>query len=147
MNDLKQVATSPPNKGLIVHPAEEAATAAEQLAVALGNNLNVFRSLDTLIEVTSPNVSKGHALAALADYYGISQSEVMAIGDQDNDIDMIAWAGVGVAMGNASLGAKAAADYIAPPISEEGAAWAIEEFVLERPSKHHPSEISKQAHD
>ena len=147
VNDLKQVATSPPNKGLIVHPAEEAGTAAEQLAAALGNYLNVFRSLDTLIEVTSPNVSKGNALATLADYYGISQSEVMAIGDQDNDIDMIAWAGVGVAMGNASLGAKAAADYIAPPISEEGAAWAIEEFVLERPSIHRSSGIAKQAHD
>ena len=54
----------------------------------------------------------------------------MAIGDQDNDIDMIAWAGVGVAMGNASPGARDAADQIAPPVDEDGAAWAIEQFVL-----------------
>jgi hydroxymethylpyrimidine pyrophosphatase-like HAD family hydrolase len=45
---------------------------------------------------------------------------------------MIAWAGVGVAMGNASAGAKAAANTIAPPIEAEGDVWAIETFILEQ---------------
>jgi hypothetical protein len=85
-----------------------------------------------LIEITAPNVSKGQALDTLAAYYNIPQSEVMAIGDQDNDVEMIAWAGLGIAMGNASPRAKAAADYIAPPLEEEGAAWAIEHFILEQ---------------
>ena len=69
-------------------------------------------------------------METLAAYYGISQNEVMAIGDHDNDVEMIAWAGLGVAMGNASARAKAAADVIAPPFAEEGAAWAIEHFIL-----------------
>lgn len=130
VNDLKQVTTSSPLKGMIVLSAKEAGAVVAQLRTALGDHLNVFRSLDRLIEVTSPNVSKGHALATLADYLNIDRSEVMAIGDQDNDIEMIAWAGVGIAMGNGSTGAKAAADHIAPSISQEGAVWAIERFIL-----------------
>jgi hypothetical protein len=132
VNDLKLVTTSAPFKGLIVHPAAEAGIITAQLAEALDGALSVFQSFDTLIEVTSPRVSKGQALATLANYYGLAQDEVMAIGDQDNDIDMIAWAGLGIAMGNASAGAKAAADTIAPPIEAEGAAWAIETFILEQ---------------
>ncbi len=130
VSDLKQALTDPPLKGLIVHPPEEGATIVKRVQTVLGDRLRAIRSLDILIEVTAPNVSKGYALATLADYYDISQSEVMAIGDQDNDIEMIAWAGLGVAMGNASTGAKVVADYIAPPVSEEGAAWAIEYFIL-----------------
>lgn len=132
VSDLKVVTTSAPFKGMIVHPAAEAALITAQLAEALDEALSVFQSLDTLIEVTSPRVSKGQALATLANYYGLAQDEVMAMGDQDNDIDMIAWAGLGIAMGNASVGAKAAANYIAPPIEAEGAVWAIETFILEQ---------------
>jgi hypothetical protein len=54
----------------------------------------------------------------------------MAIGDHDNDETMLSWAGVGVAMGNGSPRAKAAADWIAPEISADGAAVAIERFAL-----------------
>ena len=131
VDDLKQAITSAPIKAMVVHPPEEVERLVDQLRVALGKDLRVFRSLEPLIEITSAGVSKGRALALLAEYYGFAQSEVMAIGDQDNDIDMIAWAGLGVAMGNASPGAKAAADVVAPPISEEGAAWAIERFILQ----------------
>lgn len=130
VSDLKQVVTTPPIKGLIVHPADEAAALTSELKSTLNGSLNVFLSHATLIEITSPLVSKGHALAALAAYYNIPQSEVMAIGDHENDIEMLAWAGLGVAMGSATAGAKAAADVIAPPLSEDGAAWAIEKFIL-----------------
>ena len=131
VKDLKAAIIASPTKGLIFHPAEEAGAVAAELKAVLGGSLSVFRSLDTLIEITALNVSKGYALATLADHYHIPQAEVMAIGDQDNDIEMIAWAGLGVAMGNASEGVKAVADVIAPPLSEEGAAWAIERFILD----------------
>lgn len=130
VSDLKQVVTTPPIKGLIIHPADEADALTSELKNILNGSLSVFRSHAMLIEITSPLVSKGHALAALAAYYGIPQADVMAIGDHDNDIEMLAWAGLGVAMGSATAGAKAAADVIAPPLSEEGAAWAIEKFIL-----------------
>jgi Cof subfamily protein (haloacid dehalogenase superfamily) len=130
VNDLHQILASPPIKGMIVHPAAETRAMAVHLQTVLGHELNIFHSLETLIEITSPNVSKGSALQTLAAYYGLAPSEVMALGDQDNDVEMIAWAGLGVAMGNASAKAKAAANVIAPPLSEDGAAWAIEQFIL-----------------
>lgn len=131
VSDLKQVVTTPPIKGLIIHPADEAVALTSELKNTWNGSLNIVLSHTTFIEITSPLVSKGHALATLAAYYNIPQAEVMAIGDHDNDMEMLAWAGLGVAMGNASAGAKAAADVIAPPLSEDGAAWAIEKFILQ----------------
>jgi Cof subfamily protein (haloacid dehalogenase superfamily) len=131
VRDLKQAISRDPIKGLIVHPAGEGERLVALLRNALGDSLRVVRSLPTHIELIAPGVSKGQALATLAAHYDISQHQVMAIGDQDNDIEMIEWAGLGIAMGNASPGAKAAADVIAPPLSEEGAIWAIERFILQ----------------
>ncbi len=129
--NLKEAMTIPPLKGVIVLPAAELGAALSALQRGLGAELSVVRSSDVLIEVFPANVSKGHALAALAQHLGIPQRQVMAIGDHDNDVEMLAWAGLGVAMGNASQPAKAAAKVIAPPISEDGAAWAIERFILQ----------------
>ncbi len=132
VDDLKQIAGQEPIKAIIFHPEADGETILGQLQAKFNGSLNVFRSLEILIEVTRPDVSKGHALATLAGHYGIAQSEVMAIGDQDNDVAMIAWAGIGVAMGDASPRAQAAADHIAPTLAEDGAAWAIEKFILEQ---------------
>ncbi len=88
------------------------------------------RSLDIAIELIPPHISKGSALSIVANYYGISRQEVLAIGDQDNDVEMLAWAGLSVAMGNASDKAKAEADVIAPPVGRDGVSWAIQRFVL-----------------
>lgn len=130
--DLKEMLTVPALKGVIVLPAAELDAALAALQGGLGDELSVVRSSDVLIEIFAANVSKGHALAVLAHHLGVPRNEVMAIGDHDNDVEMLAWAGLSVAMGNASQPAKAAAKVIAPPISEDGAAWAIEEFILTR---------------
>jgi hypothetical protein len=95
--------------------------------------MEIVRSHANFVEGNPLGVSKGDALRRLADHLGIPQKRVMAIGDQGNDVAMIAWAGVGVAMGNASPAATAIADWIAPPLSEDGAAVAIEHFILSPP--------------
>ncbi len=77
-----------------------------------------------------PQCSKAAALSWLADYLGIAREEVIAIGDGGNDADMLVWAGLGVAMGNAVPAARAAADAMAPTFKEDGAAWAIERYLL-----------------
>jgi Cof subfamily protein (haloacid dehalogenase superfamily) len=92
--------------------------------------MEVVRSHANFVEGNPLGVSKGDGLRRLADHLSIPQMGVMAIGDQGNDVAMIAWAGVGVAMGNATPAAKAVADWVAPPISENGAAIAIERFIL-----------------
>lgn len=92
--------------------------------------MEVVRSHANCVEGNPPGVSKGDALRRLADHLGVPQRRVMAVGDQGNDVPMIQWAGVGVAMGSGSPAAKAAADWIAPPFSQHGAAAAIERFIL-----------------
>ncbi len=82
------------------------------------------------IEIMPRNVHKGMALAMLAGRLNMEQSKVMAIGDNDNDIPMLLWAGYGVAMGNASEGAKAAAGFFTDYNENAGVAKAIRRFAL-----------------
>lgn len=90
----------------------------------------IVRSHAMFIEVVPLGVDKGSALAWLAQYYDIPREHVLAAGDQENDITMIQWAGVGVAMGNAAPSVQKIADWIAPPVTEDGAAVLIERFML-----------------
>ena len=114
---------------MIVEPGEGAPLAAELHAIFQGR-LTVLRSHELFTEVTSPNASKGNALAFLAERYGIPQAATIAVGDSDNDISMIRWAGLGVAIGNAAPEVIAAADCVAPSVFDDGLAAVIEEFVL-----------------
>ncbi len=119
-----------PVKFIIFVEPEEADALKEELQTLFGARLEITRSHALIVEGNPLGVSKGDALRRLADYMHIPQSQVMAVGDQDNDIPMVEWAGIGVAMGNASPGLKAIADWIAPPLQEDGAAVALERFVL-----------------
>ncbi|MEG4457041.1 Cof-type HAD-IIB family hydrolase [Microcoleus sp. N9_A1] len=93
--------------------------------------LYLTRSVATFFEATHPLANKGDAVQYLAEeLLGLQAANVMAIGDNFNDVEMIAYAGVGVAMGNAPDGVKAAADWVAPDVEEDGVAAAIEQFVL-----------------
>jgi Cof subfamily protein (haloacid dehalogenase superfamily) len=80
--------------------------------------------------LVAPGVSKGQALRELAAYLEIPLTEIMAIGDANNDISMLRAAGLGVAMGNAAASVKQAADYVTADVDHDGVAAAIEKFVL-----------------
>lgn len=82
------------------------------------------------LEFLRPGVSKGAAVRWLARRAGIPLANVLAIGDQFNDLEMIAAAGHGAAMPHAPAAVRAVARYIAPRLEEEGAAQLIEELVL-----------------
>ncbi len=95
-----------------------------------GFTLNITRSKSHFLETMHPRATKGDALEVVASHYGIKQDEVMALGDSYNDLDMIEWAGLGVAMGNAREEVKQAADYITFSNDEEGVAEALHKFIL-----------------
>lgn len=82
------------------------------------------------VEVYSAGVSKRLGAETLAAHLGIAREEIMAIGDHRNDIELLQWAGVGVAMGNGLPEVKAVADWITSSVYEDGVAQAIERFVL-----------------
>ena len=101
-----------------------------ELTPWMGDVGRVTRSLDWFVEVVNPQVSKSRALAMVADRLGMAQAEVCAIGDNLNDQDMVSWAGLGVAMGNAPEALKAVAKYVTGRIGEAGVAQVIERFVI-----------------
>lgn len=97
------------------------------LTAHFGTGLSVVRSDATLGELTAPGLSKGLALATLARHLDVPREHVMAIGDQDNDLPMLQWAGLGLAMGNAPRSVQGMADAVIPSVEEDGVAWAIRE--------------------
>ena len=100
------------------------------LAERYGSRLYMASSKQRYLEMVDMRVNKGQALEYLAGTLGIRQDEVMAIGDSMNDIDMIEYAGCGVAMGNANETVRAAAQFVTLTNAKDGVAAAIEKFVL-----------------
>ena len=96
------------------------------------DNINAVDSIGYNIEVNSNEAHKGAVLKELAEMLSIDISEVMAIGDGDNDASMIKEAGFGIAMGNSGKMALKVADYITDSNNNNGVAKAIEKFVLMR---------------
>ena len=92
--------------------------------------LYVAQSSFDIIELLHPNVSKGNALSVIANDLHIKPEEIVAFGDNHNDIGMLQLAGLGVAMGNAHEEVKAAADYVTLSNAEDGVAVVIEDLVL-----------------
>ena len=89
-----------------------------------------LRTGDGIIELNSTNASKGNALYILCEKLGIQLENVLAIGDNENDISMLQAAGISAAMRNAEDDVKQAAKFVAGNNEEDGAAHFLEEWVL-----------------
>ena len=81
------------------------------------------------LNIVSPGVSKGSAMEALSEHMGIEPDEIVAIGDGMNDIELLASAGLGIAMGNAPDEVKAIADEVTLDVNNSGMAKAIEKLL------------------
>ncbi|OTN77336.1 hypothetical protein A5886_002436 [Enterococcus sp. 8G7_MSG3316] len=101
------------------------------LPAALTDQYNVVKSAPFFLEVLNKKAHKGAAVKKLAEHLGINQSEVMAIGDNENDLTMVEYAGIGVAMGNATDNVRNMADVITATNEEDGVAKVINEYVLQ----------------
>ncbi|ORM77584.1 sugar-phosphatase [Pantoea eucrina] len=101
-----------------------------RLPARMQESYTVLKSAPYFLEILNPLVNKGYGVKMLAKKLGLQQSEVMAIGDQENDLAMIEYAGTGVAMGNAIDSVKKIAQFVTKTNMEDGVAHAIEELVL-----------------
>lgn len=90
----------------------------------------IVRSAPIFLEFLDKSVNKGAGVEAVAKQLGIKQEEVISVGDAENDVAMIQYAGLGVAMANATNEAKAVADHITLTNEEDGVAEVIERFML-----------------
>lgn len=94
------------------------------------NNINISSSWTNNVEAMATNVSKGEALRELCKILDINPEESIAIGDSENDLSMLNFAGLGVAMGNGEEKIKKEADYITDSNDNDGVAKVIEKFIL-----------------
>ena len=92
--------------------------------------LTIVHSELTALELTSEGVSKGTGLLQLCEYLGIPVQETIAVGDADNDIEVLKTAGLAIAMGNAAEHVKAIADVMVADCDHDGCAEAIGKYLL-----------------
>jgi Cof subfamily protein (haloacid dehalogenase superfamily) len=94
------------------------------------HGVTLTKAIANNIEVNHRSANKGAGLKQLCRILNLEPGNVMAIGDSDNDLRMLEFAGLSVAMGNASEDVKAIANHVTLPFDEDGVAKAIEKFVL-----------------
>ena len=123
-------------KILVLSPASDPDEMLATGRAEAGHVVSVTRSgvARPLLELGPHGVSKASALARYAGARGIDQADVVAFGDMPNDVEMLRWAGHGFAMHGGHAEALAAAQHVAPPVTEDGVAQVLETFLAPRPS-------------
>lgn len=101
-----------------------------QKVLRLVSDVYITSSVPHMVELANKDAGKGSGLRFLAQQEGLPVSQVMALGNADNDADMLLFAGLGVAVENATPACKAAADVLTAAHYEDGAAKAIEKYLL-----------------
>ena len=130
VGDFRTMLRGQPMKFRILGPRPRLLALLRRIQRADGRGTYVFSARDSL-EVLPPGSSKGVALRRMARLLRVPLRQVVAVGDELNDLTMIQVAGLGVAMGNAPRELRRIADYVAPSNDEDGLAHVIRKFVLQ----------------
>ncbi len=130
ISDIDSVLKAGATKMLWYDEAENIARFEAELAGRMGDGINFHTSKPIFLEFVDRKASKAIAMEKLGGHFGIKREEMIAIGDGDNDLSMIEYAGLGIAMANAKDSVKKKADYITLSNDEHGVAHAIYEFIL-----------------
>ncbi|WP_026560146.1 Cof-type HAD-IIB family hydrolase [Bacillus sp. J37] len=117
-------------KSLMVGPPEQLKEVERKLQTELADEFSIMRSKPYFLEFTEKGVTKGTSLDQLIQACGIKREEVIAIGDSYNDLSMIEFAGLGVAMGNAPDDIKEKSNFVTDTNMNDGVAKVVEEFIL-----------------
>ena len=129
VGDLTQFAGSEPTKMILIDTSEVTDNLLLRFREQFGESLYITKTNPEYLEFMNANTNKGLALKLVAERMGIPQHATIAFGDGNNDLAMIKWAGMGVAMGTAKEHIKQAADRIAPPYDEDGLGIFIEQLL------------------
>ena len=133
VNSFRRDVTAAPAKVLVIdYQGREKTEAVEQwIHEHLSDQVECFFSSPHYLEVVHKGMDKGRAVIAMCERLGVPVADSVAVGDEANDVSMIAAAGVGVAMANGIPAAKAAADYVTErDNNHDGMVEVVERFVL-----------------
>jgi Cof subfamily protein (haloacid dehalogenase superfamily) len=123
-----------PTKLVVVGDPRELDGLETEMKARFGARLYVSKSLPHFLEFASPSVHKGSGLDFAAARVGFSREESVAFGDGENDVELLEWAGYGVAVANAHARVLAIADFVCPSVDEEGVAQVIEAYLARETS-------------
>lgn len=118
------------NKILMIdyNDAQKVTRVAEQLQKDFPE-LYIVKSTDFFCEVCHKEATKGDGLKCIQDFYGIKKEEILAIGDHNNDLELLMSGGIKVAMGNATEQLKSIADFVTDTVDNDGFIKAVERYV------------------
>jgi Cof subfamily protein (haloacid dehalogenase superfamily) len=117
-----------PNKMMVMSEPPAIAEIQQHLRSIYNGKLNIYPSKPTYLEVMDSKGSKSNSVKFVSERLGLLPSEIIAMGDNYNDVEMIHFAGMGVAMGNAADDIKAGADYVTDTNNNDGVRKALEKF-------------------
>ncbi len=135
VSDFVKAVNFPFNKFLLSGKPEHMAEVEKIMAKEFGDRLNVFRSDPFYVELLPRYVDKGVAVEKLVKHLDIQREKVICIGDSYNDLPMLRFAGMGVAMGNAQQEVKEMADYVTASNDEDGIVNVIDKFMTPKPEE------------
>lgn len=133
VEDIRRDVTKAPPKALVIDFAgrEKTGPLEQWIREHLGDRAECFFSSKYYLEVVHKGMDKGQAVLAMCERLGVRVSDAVAVGDEENDVSMIAAAGVGVCMANGIPAAKAAADYVTVrDNNHDGMVEVVEKFIL-----------------
>ena len=130
VDNLEEYLDFPVPKFLMLDDGDYLALVEARVKAALGKNFSVYRSDPFFLEILPRNIDKAQSLAQLLKLLGMEREEMIACGDGYNDLSMIEFAGLGVAMENAVRPVRSAADYVTFSNNDDGVAHVVEKFLL-----------------
>jgi Cof subfamily protein (haloacid dehalogenase superfamily) len=133
VGDLLAWLEEPPTKLVVIDDPEVLDELEQQLKARFDGRLYISKSLPYFLELASPDVTKAAGLDFVSAELGFTRDGTVAFGDGENDVELVEWAGYGVAVENAHERVKAVADLVCPPVTEEGVAQVLEAFLDSRP--------------
>jgi Cof subfamily protein (haloacid dehalogenase superfamily) len=129
VGDLLQWLDRPPTKLVVIDDPTVLDELEQRMKERFGGRLYISKSLPHFLEFASPNVTKAAGLEFLSQRLGFTSAQTVGFGDGENDVELLEWAGYGVAVDNAHERVKAVADLICPPVDEEGVASVLEAYL------------------
>jgi Cof subfamily protein (haloacid dehalogenase superfamily) len=129
VGDLRAWLQREPTKLVAVGDPDALDDLEAELKPRFAGRLFISKSLPYFLEFAHPDVDKGTGLAFVAERLGFRPEETVACGDGENDLELLAWAGFGVAVANAHDDVLALADLVVPPVQEEGVAALLETYL------------------
>jgi Cof subfamily protein (haloacid dehalogenase superfamily) len=132
VGDLLAWLSDPPTKLVVIGDPEALDDLEQRMLGRFEGRLYISKSLPYFLEFASPEVTKATGLDFLSEHLGFARERTVAFGDGENDIELVDWAGYGVAVANAHDQVKEVADLVCPSVDEEGVAQVIESYLDSR---------------